>query len=206
MLGLDAAGKTTILYKLKLGEVTTTIPTIGFNVEQVRFEGKSIVEFTAWDVGGRDKIRSLWRHYYQYGNCAVFVVDSNDTDRIEEAKDQLHQFISEDMVRDWPLLVFANKQDLPNAIGGVELAEKLGLLSLRNRQWYLQDCNALDGSGLTEGLDWISKVMNPGRQPSAKVSSKQCKVAGKSHEMQDDGSSIADTDSTADTEALDVQA
>merc|ERR1719345_218965 len=85
MLGLDAAGKTTILYKLQLGEVVTSIPTIGFNVEHVRFEGKTIVDFTAWDVGGRDKIRPLWRHYYQYGNCAAFVVDSNDRDRIEEA-------------------------------------------------------------------------------------------------------------------------
>lgn len=206
MLGLDAAGKTTILYQLQLGKVVTTIPTIGFNVEQVRFEGKSVVEFTAWDVGGRDKIRPLWRHYYQLGNCAVFVVDSNDRDRIEEAKDQLHLFLSEEEVRDYPLLVFANKQDLPNAMRGVELVEKLGLNTLRNRQWFLQESNALDGSGLSEGLDWLSHVLNPSQQPSAKVSPKQCKVASKDHEVQDDGCSTADTDSTADTEAFDAHA
>ena len=61
MVGLDAAGKTTILYKLKLGEVVTTIPTIGFNVETVEYKN---ISFTVWDVGGQDKIRPLWRHYY----------------------------------------------------------------------------------------------------------------------------------------------
>ncbi len=63
-----AAGKTTILYKLKLGEVVTTIPTIGFNVETVQYKK---IEFTVWDVGGQDKIRPLWRHYFQntYVDC-----------------------------------------------------------------------------------------------------------------------------------------
>jgi len=206
MLGLDAAGKTTILYKLQLGEVVTSIPTIGFNVEHVRFEGKTIVDFTAWDVGGRDKIRPLWRHYYQYGNCAAFVVDSNDRERIEEAKDQLLEFLAEDAVRDWPLLVFANKQDLPNAMQGVELAEKLGLSGLRNRHWFLQESNALDGSGLHEGLDWLSRAVNTGKPPSPNVSPQQRQVASKDDKVQDDGCSLADTDSTADTEALDVLA
>lgn len=62
MVGLDAAGKTTILYKLKLGEIVTTIPTIGFNVETVEYKN---ICFTVWDVGGQDKIRPLWRHYFQ---------------------------------------------------------------------------------------------------------------------------------------------
>src|SRR6185436_9240917 len=62
MVGLDAAGKTTILYKLKLGEVVTTIPTLGFNVETVQYKK---INFTVWDVGGQDKIRPLWRHYFQ---------------------------------------------------------------------------------------------------------------------------------------------
>merc|ERR1711908_147510 len=115
MLGLDAAGKTTVLYKLKLGEVKTTIPTIGFNVETVECSNKtSFVSFTTWDVGGRDKIRPLWRHYYQQANALVFIVDSNDRDRCEEASDEIMKVLSEDECRDWPLLVFANKQDLPN--------------------------------------------------------------------------------------------
>merc|ERR1712107_801856 len=75
MVGLDAAGKTTILYKLKLGEIVTTIPTIGFNVETVEYKK---INFTVWDVGGQDKIRPLWRHYYQNTQGLIFVVDSND--------------------------------------------------------------------------------------------------------------------------------
>merc|ERR1712070_1323269 len=84
MVGLDAAGKTTILYKLKLGEIVTTIPTIGFNVETVEYKN---ISFTVWDVGGQDKIRPLWRHYYQNTQGVIFVVDSNDRDRVEDAKD-----------------------------------------------------------------------------------------------------------------------
>merc|ERR550514_2186298 len=112
MVGLDAAGKTTILYKLKLGEVVTTIPTIGFNVETVEYKS---ISFTVWDVGGQDKIRPLWRHYYQNTDGLIFVVDSNDRDRIGDAKEELTKMLSEDEMKDAILLVFANKQDLPNA-------------------------------------------------------------------------------------------
>merc|ERR1719313_1861508 len=97
MCGLDAAGKTTILYRLKLGEVVTTIPTIGFNVETV--EHKS-VSFTCWDVGGKDKIRPLWRHYYPGTNCLILVVDSSDADRIRNVYEELHRFMAEDELRD----------------------------------------------------------------------------------------------------------
>jgi len=82
MVGLDAAGKTTILYKLKLGEVVTTIPTIGFNVETVEYKN---INFTAWDVGSRSKMRPLWRHYYQNTQALIFVVDANDRDRLERS-------------------------------------------------------------------------------------------------------------------------
>merc|ERR1712182_19981 len=84
MVGLDAAGKTTILYKLKLGEVVTPIPTIGFNVEEVTYKN---ISFHVWDVGGQDKIRQLWRHYYTNTQGVIFVVDSNDRDRVGEARD-----------------------------------------------------------------------------------------------------------------------
>ncbi|CAN6446289.1 unnamed protein product [Victoria cruziana] len=92
MVGLDAAGKTTILYKLKLGEIVTTIPTIGFNVETVEYKN---ISFTVWDVGGQDKIRPLWRHYFQNTQGLIFVVDSNDRDRVIEARDELHRMLNE---------------------------------------------------------------------------------------------------------------
>merc|ERR1712107_605453 len=157
MVGLDAAGKTTILYKLKLGEVVTTIPTIGFNVETVEYKN---ISFTVWDVGGQDKIRPLWRHYYQGTQGLIFVVDSNDRDRAEDAREELSKMLNEDEMRDAVLLVFANKQDLPNAMPVAEVTEKLGLHNMRNRQWFIQSACATTGDGLYEGLDWLSRTLS----------------------------------------------
>lgn len=157
MVGLDAAGKTTILYKLKLGEIVTTIPTIGFNVETVEYKN---ISFTVWDVGGQDKIRPLWRHYFQNTQGLIFVVDSNDRERVEEAKEELMKMTQEDELRDAVLLVFANKQDLPNAMTSAELTEKLGLQGFRNKTWYIQAACATQGQGLYEGLDWLSNELS----------------------------------------------
>lgn len=153
MVGLDAAGKTTILYKMKLGEIVTTIPTIGFNVETVEYKN---IAFTVWDVGGQDKLRPLWRHYFQNTNGLIFVVDSNDRERCAAARDELHKMLAEDELRDAILLVFANKQDLPNAMSTAEMTDKLGLHSLRQRNWFIQGTCATSGEGLYEGLDWLS--------------------------------------------------
>ena len=156
MVGLDAAGKTTILYKLKLGELITTIPTIGFNVETVEYKN---IAFTMWDIGGQDKIRPLWRHYYQNTQAVIFVVDSNDRERVEEVREELLRLLQEDELRDAVVLVIANKQDLPNAMKAVELRGKLGLDQLRCRNWYLQSACATTGEGLYEGLDWLSRAV-----------------------------------------------
>ncbi|VVC31805.1 Small GTPase superfamily, ARF type,Small GTP-binding protein domain,Small GTPase superfamily, ARF/SAR [Cinara cedri] len=156
MVGLDAAGKTTILYKLKLGEIITTIPTIGFNVETVEYKN---IAFTVWDVGGQDKIRPLWRHYFQNTQGLIFVVDSNDRERVAEAERELHNMLKEDDLRDAVLLVFANKQDLPNAMNVSDLTNKLGLNQLHQRKWYIQSTIATQGNGLYEGLDWLSNEL-----------------------------------------------
>ena len=163
MVGLDAAGKTTILYKLKLGEVVSTIPTIGFNVETVEYKN---ISFTVWDVGGQDKIRPLWRHYYQNTQGIIFVVDSNDRDRVDEtrgcdksAKFEIAKLLAEDELKDAVLLVLANKQDLPNAMKIDEVTERLGLNNIRQREWYVQACVATTGDGMYEGLDWMAKTL-----------------------------------------------
>jgi small GTP-binding protein len=163
MVGLDAAGKTTVLYKLKLGEVLTTIPTIGFNVETVEYKN---VEFTVWDIGGQQKIRALWRHYYENSQGIIFVVDSNDQKRIDQAEDcdtsakeELHRMLAEDELRNAALLVLANKQDLPQAMSVNEVSERLGLNKLKNRQWYVQGTCANSGDGLYEGLDWLCSAL-----------------------------------------------
>merc|ERR1712228_885883 len=128
-VGLDAAGKTTVLYKLKLGEVVTTIPTIGFNVETVEYKN---IRFTVWDIGGQDKIRKLWRYYYENTQGLIFVVDSSDRDRVEDAREELIKMLNDDEMRDAAVLVFANKQDLPNSMPAAEVSEKLGLCNMRN--------------------------------------------------------------------------
>jgi len=156
MVGLDAAGKTTILYKLKLGEIVTTIPTIGFNVETVEYKN---IQFTVWDVGGQDKIRPLWRHYFQNTQGIIFVVDSNDRDRVVEAREELQRMLNEDELRDALLLIFANKQDLPNAMNASEITDKLGLHSLTRRAWFIQSTIATTGDGLYEGLEWLSNTL-----------------------------------------------
>ncbi|GAB1598240.1 ADP-ribosylation factor 4-like [Argonauta hians] len=156
MVGLDAAGKTTILYKLKLGEVVTTIPTIGFNVETVEYKN---INFTVWDVGGQDRIRPLWRHYFQNTQGLIFVIDSNDRERMTEAADELQKMLSEDELKDAVLLVFANKQDLPNAMSVSEIKHSLKLDSL-SKKWYIQSTCATQGSGLYEGLDWLSAELS----------------------------------------------
>eukprot|EP00727_Mastigamoeba_balamuthi_P013904 m51a1_g9136 putative adp-ribosylation factor 1 (739) ;mRNA; f:57203-59766 len=176
MLGLDAAGKTTIMYKLRLGEVETSIPTIGFNIETVARNKTTMVN---WDVGGEDKIRPLWRHYFQGAQTAhrprvhssnerppadvgglIWVVDCCDRDRMDEVLDELHRLLNEPQVLCVPLLVYANKQDLPNAMSAPELAERLQLrTAATDRHWWVQACCATEGSGLAEGLDWLGQAI-----------------------------------------------
>jgi len=158
MIGLDSAGKTTILYKLKLGEIVNTIPTVGFNVETVQYKK---VRFTVWDVGGQDKIRALWRHYFHNTQGIIFVIDSNDRDRMREARTELDRLMREEELLNSTLLIFANKQDLPNAMNARDITQELGLASLtKNRNWHIQLCCAVTGNGLYEGLEWLSVALN----------------------------------------------
>ncbi len=163
MLGLDASGKTTILYKLRLGEVVATLPTIGFNVETIEV-GK--MNLTVWDVGGQEKIRMLWRHYYDNLNGLVFVVDSTDRERLHEVRDELARLLDEASLQGVPLLVFANKQDLHNAISVSELTEKLNLTNIRDRSWFIQSCSAILGTGIDEGITWFCETYKKIRSQS----------------------------------------
>ena len=140
MVGLDAAGKTTILYQLRLGEMVTSIPTIGFNVETVSYKN---VNFNVGDIGGQKKLRSLWQHYYENNDAIVYVVDAADTERIEgtdggdSAKEELNHLLAADQHVGVPLLVYANKQDMPGALNAQELTTKLGLHTVKDRQWFV---------------------------------------------------------------------
>ena len=157
MLGLDAAGKTTVLYKLKLNETVTTVPTIGFNVETV--QPVRNVSFTVWDVGGQDKIRPLWRHYFTGCEGLVFVVDSSDRSRFHEAKEVLDWILEADEMAGVPLVIMANKQDLPQAAAPSEVADKLGLTKVRGRKWHVQGTSATIGEGVLESVQQLSSLV-----------------------------------------------
>jgi len=157
MLGLDAAGKTTILYKLHLGDVIASIPTIGFNVETIEYKN---LKLTMWDVGGQHRIRPLWRHYFQNTDAMIFVVDASDRERVEEAREELYKCLQDEMLKNAPVLVYANKADMPKAMLAKEIVPALGLDTMRNREWHVQESVAVKGDGLYEGLDWLAKTLN----------------------------------------------
>ena len=157
MLGLDAAGKTTILYKLKLNESVTTIPTIGFNVEHVEI-GNGL-SFTVWDVGGQQRLRPLWQHYFQNSEGLIYIVDSNDPERFAEASEELQSIVTDDRMRGVPVMMLANKQDLPHSRNVSEVTEKLGMHNLKDRAWHVQGCCAVTGDGLLEGMNELSRMV-----------------------------------------------
>jgi ADP-ribosylation factor-like protein 1 len=107
------------------------------------------------DLGGQTSIRPYWRCYYANTAAVVFVIDSTDIDRLGTASEELAAMLSEEELRDAALLVFANKQDQPGAKGAGEISEALGLAKLKDRNWTIVACSAIDGSGVTEGMDWL---------------------------------------------------
>jgi len=156
MIGLDAAGKTSILYQMKMAELVKTIPTIGFNVEQLDYKG---LRFTIWDVGGQDKIRILWKHYYQNSDGIIFVIDSNDKERFEKVRETLLLCLNEEELRDAALLIFANKQDIKGSVSPKEISDILEMGKIKNRKWLVQGSSAISGQGLKEGLDWLANIL-----------------------------------------------
>jgi len=150
---LDAAGKTTIFYKLKT-EPVVTIPTIGFCVETGSFRNW---EFTSWDVGGPDKIRPLWRHYYQGMVALIWVVDSNDRHRMNDSFEEMQRTLNDDSLATPFVLIFCNKQDLPNALTVSEIQSAMPLPD--TVVGHYQACCATTGDGLWEGLEWLAKQL-----------------------------------------------
>lgn len=152
MVGLDGAGKTTILYRLKVGHSVPTIPSVGFNVETIQYNN---VSFNIWDVSGGIGIRPLWRHYLHSVECVIFVVNGTDRARISEVKHELDQILESSEVQNSVLLILNNKQDLENVMSTNEIIELLDLKRYSSREWTIQPTNSLTGEGLVEGLDWI---------------------------------------------------
>jgi len=153
IIGLDMAGKTTVLERLKTLytdysglEPTQILPTVGLNI--ARFETKNI-PLVFWDLGGQASLRSIWEKYYADTHAILFVVDASQIERIEEAKAVLDRTLGNTDLLGAPLLVIANKQDETGAVGGVELKERLG------RVCDVQPTSALTGDGLQSAIEWV---------------------------------------------------
>ena len=157
-IGLDGSGKTTAFYKLKLGEMVTTIPTIGFGVQTMEFQN---ISFTVWDVNGGPLVRPLWKNYYQNTQILLYFIDSSDKARIDESAKEFEKAVSgiEEKSDDIFILIFGNKNDLSNAMGIEEIADKLKVNRLR-QSYFMVSCCALTGDGLDEPLKWVVSKLN----------------------------------------------
>mmetsp|Transcript_45255 Transcript_45255/g.102205 ORF Transcript_45255/g.102205 Transcript_45255/m.102205 type:complete len:188 (-) Transcript_45255:272-835(-) len=157
ILGLDNAGKTTILKKFNGEDISTIEPTLGFNIKTLEYMGYKL---NCWDVGGQQTIRSYWRNYFEQTDGLVWVVDSADRWRLEDCKRELHQLLGQEKLAGASLLIFANKQDLAGALSAADIAEVLDLGGEQigsSRHWEIRGCSAVTGEGLVEGIDWLVK-------------------------------------------------
>eukprot|EP00439_Symbiodinium_sp_Y106_P075829 s1667_g15.t1 len=157
MLGLDNAGKTTILKTLSQEDISHIMPTQGFNIKSLVQDG---FKLNVWDIGGQKTIRPYWSNYFESSDALVYVIDSSDRRRLEESGQELRELLAEDKLGGIPLLVFANKQDLLQATPADEIAAALDLASISDRTWTIQACSAKDGAGLEDGMQWLIGVIN----------------------------------------------
>jgi len=154
MLGLDNSGKTSILKRLSDEDITHIMPTQGFNIKSLLHEG---FKLNVWDIGGQKTIRPYWKNYFENTDALIYVVDSSDRRRLEEAAMELSELLEEDKLSGIPVLIFCNKQDLISAVPAEEVVETMGLMDLKDRAWQIQASSAKTGVGLQEGMEWTVK-------------------------------------------------
>ncbi|XP_072387694.1 ADP-ribosylation factor-like protein 2 [Diabrotica undecimpunctata] len=152
MLGLDNAGKTTILKRFNGEPINTISPTLGFNIKTLEHRG---FKLNMWDVGGQKSLRSYWRNYFECTDGLIWVVDSADKRRLEDCKAELNLLLREERLAGATLLIFANKQDLPGSYNIEELKTVLELDSIKTHHWKIVSCSAVTGENLLEGIDWL---------------------------------------------------
>ncbi|KAM3471805.1 hypothetical protein MY5147_005628 [Beauveria neobassiana] len=152
MLGLDNAGKTTIVKKILNEDVHTVSPTLGFIIKTIDYDGYKL---NIWDVGGQKTLRSYWRNYFEKTDALIWVVDSTDRLRIEDCREELHGLLQEERLAGACLLIFANKTDVDGCMTQAEILQALRLDEIRTHQWHILQCSAMTGKNLKEGLAWV---------------------------------------------------
>ena len=161
LVGLANAGKTTMLYKLHLGQVVTTHPTIGSNVEELRHGN---VRLQVWDLGGQESLRSSWATYFTSSHGVIYVVDSSDPENMTLAKVELFNLLLHPDLVTAPLLVLANKQDVVGGLNVGQVSEGLSLTAIRDHEWTVIGTSAITGAGLEEGLDWLTQKLSESKR------------------------------------------
>ena len=154
MLGLDNAGKTTIVKKFCNRDITAISPTLGFEITPLQFKGFTI---NLWDVGGQRVLRAYWKNYFESTDGLIWVVDSNDTDRLETCKEKLRELLKEEKLYGASLLLLLNKQDIEGSKTKEEIAEILDVKQIVSgrRHAHLECCSAVTGDGLLSGMNWL---------------------------------------------------
>ncbi|KAL4413350.1 ADP-ribosylation factor 4 [Colletotrichum abscissum] len=153
MLGLDNAGKTTIVKKIMGEDVNTVSPTLGFIIKTIDYDGFGLTRIG--DVGGQKTLRSYWRNYFEKTDALIWVVDATDRLRIEDCREELHGLLQEERLSGASLLVFANKTDVNGCMDEQEILQGLQLEAIRTHRWHVLRCSAMTGSNLKEGLAWV---------------------------------------------------
>lgn len=169
LLGLDNAGKSTLLYKLKHNTSVSTVPTIGFNVEMLEArKNRRKIAITIWDVGGQGNMRDHWPNFYQNAGAIVFVVDSADQERLNEAQRELERTLRNDELRGRPLILLANKQDVNGALNVTEMKDRFNMRKIcQERDCFVQPCSASTGFGVEEAFKRVVQVVKLPSEPGA---------------------------------------
>lgn len=155
LVGLQNAGKTTLVNVISSGGFQEdTIPTVGFNMRRV---SKGNVVIKLWDIGGQPRFRSMWERYCRGVSSIVYVVDSADEENLPSAKEELQELMAKPAVQGIPLLVLANKNDLPNALSSDSIIEKMGLKDIKDREVCCYSISAKNSVNIDVTLDWLIK-------------------------------------------------
>ena len=155
IVGLDGAGKTTILFRMYAKKMVNTKPTESYNVQSFQFSGLTM---NVWDVGGQEDLRRFWRHYYTGTQGIIFVIDACDIGRMKDAKAELMGLAADPQLHSAAILVLVNKQDQPGAMAPEEMARAMDLgVTLKNRKWKVQGSTGTTGDGLKEGFTWLGR-------------------------------------------------